>query len=221
MFHTFQHDNFMSVGTASAWSTNESTQVVRPDFVDVQWKNVSSTSAWDHSSSDDVDAPPGFEEPVLTLDAGFPAAGLVENSFKNVKSSSDAWDSDPVVDSDAQSRWYVAQKLGGLKNSEIEEEITSQNRYKTELCRGWMETGSCRYGSKCQFAHGVQELRPVIRHPKYKTEVCKTFSSTGTCPYGRRCRFLHTEADTQVRTSKKKGLPFFQKIHRSAKSKKQ
>ena len=29
----------------------------------------------------------------------------------------------------------------------------------------------CRYGGKCQFAHGSHELRPVQRHPKYKTEV--------------------------------------------------
>ncbi len=42
---------------------------------------------------------------------------------------------------------------------------------QTELCRSFEETGSCRYGAKCQFAHGREELRPVQRHPKYKTEV--------------------------------------------------
>ncbi|PSC68048.1 Ankyrin repeat domain-containing 13C [Micractinium conductrix] len=74
--------------------------------------------------------------------------------------------------------------------------------YKTELCRSWEETGSCRYGAKCQerrgagslawFAHGREELRPVVRHPKYKTEVCRTFAQNGTCPYGTRCRFIHS-----------------------------
>jgi hypothetical protein len=73
----------------------------------------------------------------------------------------------------------------------IEEELTAQNLYKTELCRSFEETGTCRYGSKCQFAHGVSDLRPVLRHPKYKTEVCKTFHTFGTCPYGKRCRFIH------------------------------
>lgn len=63
--------------------------------------------------------------------------------------------------------------------------------YKTELCRSWEETGTCRYGNKCQFAHGISELRDVPRHPKYKTEICCTFATTGTCPYGRRCRFIH------------------------------
>jgi hypothetical protein len=38
--------------------------------------------------------------------------------------------------------------------------------YKTELCRSWEEKGTCRYGAKCQFAHGEDELRKVTRHPK-------------------------------------------------------
>lgn len=40
--------------------------------------------------------------------------------------------------------------------------------YKTELCRSWEEKGSCRYGAKCQFAHGEEELRKVQRHPKVR-----------------------------------------------------
>ena len=46
---------------------------------------------------------------------------------------------------------------------------------QTELCRSWEESGSCRYGNKCQFAHGRRELRMVQRHPKYKTEVSIRF----------------------------------------------
>jgi len=65
--------------------------------------------------------------------------------------------------------------------------------YKTELCRSWEEKGSCRYGTKCQFAHGEEELRSVARHPKYKTEICRTFWVSGACPYGKRCCFIHTE----------------------------
>lgn len=38
--------------------------------------------------------------------------------------------------------------------------------YKTELCRSWEEKNTCRYGPKCQFAHGEDELRKVQRHPK-------------------------------------------------------
>ncbi|KAH7104298.1 hypothetical protein BKA62DRAFT_502109 [Auriculariales sp. MPI-PUGE-AT-0066] len=65
--------------------------------------------------------------------------------------------------------------------------------YKTELCRSWEEKGTCRYGPKCQFAHGEDELKRVQRHPKYKTEICRTFWVSGSCPYGKRCCFIHTE----------------------------
>ena len=77
---------------------------------------------------------------------------------------------------------------------------------QTELCRSWEEFGTCRYGTKCQFAHSLDELRPVQRHPKYKTEVCRTFATTGTCPYGTRCRFIHQSAAlAQLRTAKQGG----------------
>jgi len=59
-----------------------------------------------------------------------------------------------------------------LAQAHVQTQLSSQanNLYKTELCRSWEETGHCRYGSKCQFAHGADELRAVQRHPKYKTE---------------------------------------------------
>ena len=30
-------------------------------------------------------------------------------------------------------------------------ELGSTKRYKTELCKNWIESGLCRYGKKCQF----------------------------------------------------------------------
>ncbi|KAM3616011.1 uncharacterized protein V6R79_010796 [Siganus canaliculatus] len=74
--------------------------------------------------------------------------------------------------------------------------MASPNRYKTELCRGFQETGSCKYGSKCQFAHGEAELRGLYRHPKYKTEPCRTFYNFGYCPYGSRCHFIHEDKNS-------------------------
>ncbi|KAA0147561.1 hypothetical protein FNF27_02399 [Cafeteria roenbergensis] len=65
--------------------------------------------------------------------------------------------------------------------------------FKTEMCRTFTQTGACRYGEKCQFAHGLVELRPVARHPKHKTERCRSFWVEGRCEYGARCRFLHDE----------------------------
>jgi len=83
----------------------------------------------------------------------------------------------------------------------IEEELSKQSLYKTELCRSFSETGVCRYGHKCQFAHGEHELRAILRHPKYKTEFCKRFATTGNCPYGSRCRFIHPGANGNWSTS--------------------
>lgn len=99
-------------------------------------------------------------------------------------------------------------------HSDSNSKVTSQ-RYKTELCRSYDETGLCKYGEKCQFAHGYHELRSLNRHPKYKTVLCRTYHCTGYCkcfapltrsnsiieqislfdlgPYGPRCHFVHDE----------------------------
>jgi len=76
-----------------------------------------------------------------------------------------------------------------------ERSTTMPARYKTELCRTYAEHGACRYGDKCQFAHGRDELRAVARHPKYKTDLCRTYHTIGLCPYGPRCHFIHNEDD--------------------------
>lgn len=74
----------------------------------------------------------------------------------------------------------------GQKQSQI-----NSGRYKTELCRQYIENGGCKYGDKCQFAHGSPDLKDMNRHPKYKTDYCRTFHSKGFCPYGPRCHFIH------------------------------
>jgi len=96
---------------------------------------------------------------------------------------------------------------------------TQTSRYKTEMCRTFEENGTCKYGEKCQFAHGSHEIRTVSRHPKYKTDLCRTYHSVGFCPYGPRCHFIHAldemRNQPQVTTPEKKGngpvkqLPMF------------
>lgn len=76
-------------------------------------------------------------------------------------------------------------------SSSQQQQQQNTSRYKTELCRPFEENGTCKYGEKCQFAHGLSELRTLTRHPKYKTEFCRTFHTTGFCPYGPRCHFIH------------------------------
>ncbi|KAJ6230467.1 mRNA decay activator protein zfp36 [Anaeramoeba flamelloides] len=95
----------------------------------------------------------------------------------------------------------------GKKNSK-------SNLYKTEVCRSWIENGYCKYGNKCQFAHGTSELRKVSRHPKYKTQICKSYNTQGICNYGRRCKFIHKKVQPVTNQSKTicKRLSFFQTI---------
>lgn len=66
--------------------------------------------------------------------------------------------------------------------------------YKTEICRSWEDFGSCRYGAKCQFAHGKEELRPTRFSNKNKseTQMCKSYSS-GSGSYGSKCRLSHEQ----------------------------
>ncbi|KAL2904752.1 Zinc finger CCCH domain-containing protein 15 [Bienertia sinuspersici] len=86
---------------------------------------------------------------------------------------------------------------GSQKDGPIELEVYNQGMFKTELCNKWQETGSCPYGDHCQFAHGISELRPVIRHPRYKTEVCRMVLAGDPCPYGHRCHFRHALTDEE------------------------
>ncbi|CAN2391434.1 C3H1 type-like [Pristimantis euphronides] len=71
----------------------------------------------------------------------------------------------------------------------------SSFRYKTELCTRYAESGFCAYRNRCQFAHGLSDLRPSFQHPKYKTELCRFFHISGICSYGPRCLFIHGHSE--------------------------
>ncbi|XP_047330169.1 zinc finger CCCH domain-containing protein 15-like isoform X2 [Impatiens glandulifera] len=94
-----------------------------------------------------------------------------------------------------QQRVYVPR--GKREEEAMEFEVYNQGMLKTELCNKWQETGKCPYGDQCQFAHGITELRPVIRHPRYKTEVCRMVLAGIPCPYGHRCHFRHSLTDQE------------------------
>ncbi|MCL7050518.1 hypothetical protein MKW94_026179 [Papaver nudicaule] len=95
--------------------------------------------------------------------------------------------------------------VDGKKKEEVdplELDVYNQGMSKTELCNKWQQTGECPYGVRCQFAHGVRELRPVIRHPRYKTEVCRMVLTGDFCPYGHRCHFRHALTDQEKLTGR-------------------
>ncbi|KAL8161298.1 hypothetical protein V2J09_012787 [Rumex salicifolius] len=117
-------------------------------------------------------------------------AGQVAPKGTNTCPSREANRNRQSVPVDAPQKVYV-RGGGNKKEGPIELEVHNQGMVKTELCNKWQETGSCPYGEQCQFAHGFQELRPVLRHPRYKTEVCRMVLAGDPCPYGHRCHFRH------------------------------
>jgi len=89
---------------------------------------------------------------------------------------------------------YVNQPKTRRINSQLLKSGTSnklKDLFKTAICSKWKELGSCPYGEKCRFAHGLRELRMrPKRHKKFNHVTCKNFLE-GCCPYGSRCRFSH------------------------------
>ena len=81
-----------------------------------------------------------------------------------------------------------------------------------EACRHWNgETGSCRYGAKCKFRHGYQNVRK-----------CRNWDGKdGSCKYGDKCTFRHEVQPAEVpeKTSvPKKGKVCFFSGRESAKA---
>jgi len=69
------------------------------------------------------------------------------------------------------------------------------DRLKTKMCHS-LVSGNCSFGSKCLFAHSVDELRIVGDDEKashFKQKTCKWFNVNGVnkCIYGTHCRFAH------------------------------
>jgi len=117
-------------------------------------------------------------------------------SSPNSSSSSASSSSDAATEYPPQQQQVSERSKKASKSSTVV--VVNPARYKTELCRRFEEHGACRYGDKCQFAHGSAELRTLVRHPKYKTEMCRTFHTTGFCPYGLRCHFIHNDDERRA-----------------------
>jgi len=86
---------------------------------------------------------------------------------------------------------------GGARTRAERRAAQHNTKYKTELCKNWIERGTCPYGSKCQFAHGPSEMRAREHKQTYKTRPCQAFAETGSCTYGPRCKYRHGDDDEQ------------------------
>lgn len=81
----------------------------------------------------------------------------------------------------------------------------TQVKYKTELCKNWIETGKCRYSVRCMFAHGyhqlVQPSKPEVAKVNYKSRPCENYHSEFYCNYGTRCIYAHDQRKVSDLTS--------------------
>ena len=100
-------------------------------------------------------------------------------------------DNRPEVD--RRNYQYMTELNRGTKSAE-----KKVGKYKSELCKNWIEVGFCRYRKQCKFAHGQNELS--VNKTRQRVGNCKTFFTTGQCPYGVRCYFLHEHRSlTQIK----------------------
>jgi hypothetical protein len=98
---------------------------------------------------------------------------------------------------------------------QIEEESERPAQlYKTRMCKNFEQNGSCKFGEKCNFAHGKEELRrgggaaSTVSAGRsgnsgsgsaatgFKKRLCERFAG-GSCLYGSRCTFAHGAEDLQ------------------------
>mmetsp|Transcript_3254 Transcript_3254/g.2718 ORF Transcript_3254/g.2718 Transcript_3254/m.2718 type:complete len:307 (+) Transcript_3254:3-923(+) len=75
-------------------------------------------------------------------------------------------------------------------------------KYKTEMCKNWVETGKCSYSVRCMFAHGYHQLSSSqAKEPakiSYKKTLCEKFHKESYCSYGSRCVYIHDERSLDV-----------------------
>ena len=107
-------------------------------------------------------------------------------------------------------------------------------KYKTMLCKHFSSPKGCSFGDKCQFTHGVNDLRTSnglpISNPQipnntpqdkkslnlqnYKIVKCKYWEKDHNCRYGSLCTFAHgdeelrTKSDNMLSNQPQLGLGF-------------
>lgn len=100
--------------------------------------------------------------------------------------------------SGARDTVHIKKTTQNSTSSKNGEEI-NRGLYKTELCESFTTKGSCRYGNKCQFAHGLSELKFRQFGNNFRTKPCINWTKLGYCPYGKRCCFKHgSDQDIKV-----------------------
>lgn len=93
------------------------------------------------------------------------------------------------------------------------------SNFKTRMCKNYEKNGYCKFGERCNFAHGRDELRRGERAQqrneqsesgrcspngsqdgsgKFKTRLCATYATKGQCPNGEKCTYAHGEDEKRA-----------------------
>lgn len=79
-----------------------------------------------------------------------------------------------------------------------------QPSFRTRLCKYYSSGSPCAHGERCQFAHGVGELRvgAAIQQgclpPGFKTRLCKNYLNSGSCHHADCCHFAHGVEELRI-----------------------
>ncbi|XP_004248809.1 uncharacterized protein [Solanum lycopersicum] len=75
--------------------------------------------------------------------------------------------------------------------------------HKSETCRWWEDSGTCRFGSKCRFVHGKEDLRSTAFANRNQSEalLCRSYTS-GPSSYGPRGRSVHQQVHSAASPAK-------------------
>jgi len=80
--------------------------------------------------------------------------------------------------------------------------------YKVYMCRRLIEEKTCRYGDTCDFAHSLEEMRPMPPpQPGYKDSLCKFFEEKKECKWGKDCKFAHGKKEMIKHTTRPGQFP--------------
>merc|ERR1712226_379321 len=63
------------------------------------------------------------------------------------------------MDSSSSSKNINPAKIIDKTNQNASKEFKNHHRYKTALCNSFMNTGKCKHGANCTYAHGMIQLR--------------------------------------------------------------
>ncbi|CAK5117579.1 unnamed protein product [Meloidogyne enterolobii] len=86
--------------------------------------------------------------------------------------------------------------------AQLQQQVGSNQKYKSTLCNIWLMEGVCPRGRLCHYAHGIRELnyRPEDHQNKFfKTAICQFWQQKGVCNNGDQCKWAH--GDQELRRS--------------------